>query len=196
MLLVRLFLTIAQEKAVSRHFADVSIPISAIIANRGRYVFASLVVHWWSVCQNFPRLLTPLQLKCTRELPRCGNCRSWTGECVYSRHGRIRRRPRSKLVAFICQYALYLSEDAIELLKYLQTRLLQPLLRRPCPKPLQPSPRHRTRHLRRPPLDRTQQMVTSKMSPIRRNFSKMIAARLSTSVHLRRHHFFLKPMQM
>ncbi|KAF8859329.1 hypothetical protein BDZ45DRAFT_365136 [Acephala macrosclerotiorum] len=41
------------------------------------------------------------KLKCSRDIPVCQNCKSWNGGCVYSRHGKIRRRPRSKLSSYV-----------------------------------------------------------------------------------------------
>ncbi|KAH8594957.1 hypothetical protein B0O99DRAFT_167894 [Bisporella sp. PMI_857] len=39
------------------------------------------------------------KLRCSRTIPRCNNCQGWPGECVYSRHGRLKRRPRANVLA-------------------------------------------------------------------------------------------------
>ncbi|TGO62397.1 hypothetical protein BCON_0020g00700 [Botryotinia convoluta] len=38
------------------------------------------------------------KLKCSREKPKCVNCRGWSGPCTYSRRGRIPRRPRTNIL--------------------------------------------------------------------------------------------------
>ncbi|APA14941.1 hypothetical protein sscle_14g097110 [Sclerotinia sclerotiorum 1980 UF-70] len=38
------------------------------------------------------------KLKCSREKPKCLNCRGWSGPCTYSRRGRIPRRARMNII--------------------------------------------------------------------------------------------------